>query len=378
MLWPVSIIAVLLFLEGASKFAITRIWVDVKEPYRNYYVSDPVKLILTWMDPFVAHPYFGYEYPDWHKDKAETLAAKTSGDYVVGIFGGSVAGIFADFLLKHPLYLDRLRQSLPEIGERRPLLVNFSAGGYKQPQQFFIASYFMDRIDLMINLDGFNDVASRNFYPLFPMEFPGLSLKLYGQESVWRLVGNTLKWCYKVLNKLPLVIPGLSRSHLYFLFWQVFHQKLASAIGLVEARYYSALVGRSLSDVEGVSIDIEHKVAIWKRYTTMQSRLAAAYHKNTIFFLQPNQYVKGSKPLSAEERQMAFNPSAADAVDEAMRQARNAIPELRKAGVQAYDLTEAFAGREETLYVDACCHFNDRGNEILTDVMISLLSAKPR
>src|SRR5262245_41951154 len=99
-LWPLTIIALLLLLEGASKLIIPKIWVDVKEPYSVYYSKDPDLKMLGWLDDSEVHPYFGYVTPHFHK-QVEALAAKTSDDYVIGIFGGSVAQIFGNFLLNN-------------------------------------------------------------------------------------------------------------------------------------------------------------------------------------------------------------------------------------------------------------------------------------
>jgi hypothetical protein len=104
----------------------------------------------------------------------------------------------------------------------------------------------------------------------------------------------------------------------------------------------------------------------------MESRLARDYQKPAIFLLQPNQYLSGSKPLSQEERASAFNPAIADDYNKAMRLAQEAVPKLRSNGVKIYDLTQAFADVHETLYVDACCHFNCRGNEVLATALLKI------
>ena len=42
---------------------------------------------------------------------------------------------------------------------------------------------------------------------------------------------------------------------------------------------------------------------------------------------------------------------------------------LQEQGVAFRDLSGVFRERTETLYVDICCHFNDRGHEILADAI---------
>ena len=49
-------------------------------------------------------------------------------------------------------------------------------GGAKQPQQFFIAAYFLDNLDLVVNIDGFidgfNDTQGPTSFPFIHWTFP--------------------------------------------------------------------------------------------------------------------------------------------------------------------------------------------------------------
>ena len=96
--------------------------------------------------------------------------------------------------------------------------------------------------------------------------------------------------------------------------------------------------------------------------------------KPSIFFVQPNQYLNGSKPLSPEEKAVAFEPGAASTFGPSMERVRDAVPELRANGVRIFDLTGIFADVKETLYIDDCCHLNQRGNELLAEAMIDILA----
>jgi hypothetical protein len=106
--------------------------------------------------------------------------------------------------------------------------------------------------------------------------------------------------------------------------------------------------------------------------------LAAARGIAYAHFLQPNQYVPGSKPLSGEERRTGFredHPYRAVVV-EGWPHMRAAGAELRAAGVAFHDLTGLFTERRETLYVDDCCHLNPRGNELLGEAIGRALAAQ--
>ena len=89
-------------------------------------------------------------------------------------------------------------------------------------------------------------------------------------------------------------------------------------------------------------------------------------------FLQPNQYLPGSKPLSNQEMAKAYLPDTPRA-----RNVRNVYPLLIRQGrylsnhgVRFFDLTQIFRDNHETLYRDDCCHFNRRGYELLAEAML--------
>ena len=48
---------------------------------------------------------------------------------------------------------------------------------------------------------------------------------------------------------------------------------------------------------------------------------------------------------------------------------------LIEAGVRFSDLSGAFVGRTETLYIDDCCHFNELGNRLIAERVARALLA---
>ena len=91
-----------------------------------------------------------YDYP-YAPNDTETLA--------VGIFGGSVSQWFA---LQGARPLIATLQASPGLRSRSILVLNFANGGYKQPQQLLFLNYLLaigQRLDYVVNIDGFNEVA---------------------------------------------------------------------------------------------------------------------------------------------------------------------------------------------------------------------------
>ena len=138
---------------------------------------------------------------------SEKILSEVGGDdFVIGILGGSVAGGFAEYAIRNPSHFESLRQAMPTFARRNLRIVNLANGGFKQPQQFFVAAYFIDKLDLVINIDGFNDAAPGHLLPVYPLDFPNLSPRLYGrtsQGSVYVSIGRTARWIYKNMNRVP-------------------------------------------------------------------------------------------------------------------------------------------------------------------------------
>ena len=108
---------------------------------------------------------------------------RNNSQYVIAILGGSVADQLAKYIISHPKYFEQLREAIPEIGDRPIRVVNLALGGYKQPQQFIVASYFVESLDLTVNVDGLNEIAAQDLSPLYPTDFPHLTLRLYARDG---------------------------------------------------------------------------------------------------------------------------------------------------------------------------------------------------
>jgi hypothetical protein len=96
--------------------------------------------------------------------------------------------------------------------------------------------------------------------------------------------------------------------------------------------------------------------------------------------LQPNQHVEGSKRFTKEELEIAlgmgspYQQAAADGYPYLIR----AGQQLRDAGVDFHDLTLLFADNTEILYSDTCCHFNQRGYDLLAEALAERILEEPR
>jgi hypothetical protein len=115
---------------------------------------------------------------------------------------------------------------------------------------------------------------------------------------------------------------------------------------------------------------------VWYRCSLLINSLAKDKGFEYYHFLQPDQYLAGSKKLTPEEKRIAYNKKhlyrQPVVVGYPMLIARGKM--LLKHKVNFFDTTMIFANINETVYSDDCCHFNKRGNQIVADYIIQEIS----
>lgn len=324
-------------------------------------------------------------------------------DFVLGVFGGSVALSLA--LQGGDAIVRRLEERRPEL-EGSIYLVNMAKGGYKQPQQLFLFQQMLllgVPFDLVVNLDGFNEVAvsaadaMEGYHPLYPQSTKMAATMALSDGSpsaqeieltaeILRLKRHTTG-LEDDLKESPLGISELARA----LQGRRILQAKAQMVALEQALRETSAETRASIRAElpdpclGQGFDCLPLITgIWKRSSLAMGATARKFGVDYLHILQPNQYVEGSKPLSEEERKLYFNPrrrwSRAVVLGYPVLQEHGKA--LRKRGVNFRDLTPLFAEHQETLYNDACCHLNRRGNQIMgsavADLVADLLDRKER
>ena len=109
----------------------------------------------------------------------------------------------------------------------------------------------------------------------------------------------------------------------------------------------------------------------WAESSFQMNAVADAKGIRYFHFLQPNQYLQGSKPMGAEERRVAIkeNHSYAISVRTGYPELRNRGRELIQRGVNFVDLTNLYASVREPVYADNCCHVNAAGRRIVVEAI---------
>lgn len=116
---------------------------------------------------------------------------------------------------------------------------------------------------------------------------------------------------------------------------------------------------------------------IWQRSALGLDALAKGMGARYLHLLQPNQYVRGSKPMGPKEQEAAMEkmdgwPDKTEKMKDitvGYALLRQRGQQLKAAGVDFVDLSTIFKDVTAPLYVDECCHLNQKGNDHLARAM---------
>ena len=342
---------------------------------------------------YMIHPYLGFVY-DGRDSKAvnaqgligPNLLDSTSPDtFNVVITGGSVAGDF--FVLEW----DALRQAvaaLPAAKGRTVKLFCLAVAGYKQPQSLLAVAYLLSqgaKIDLLINIDGFNevvlpghDLVPAGVSPAYPMFWRDLTDD-FADTKARKLLGRLALWDELRQGWAKGVLP-LSFSRTALVLWRLGDNLLKrgedAALTQMRDREVAPLPSPAGVDPAISPETVRGQAAdIWLRSSLALAKLGHEAGFAYLHVLQPNQYPEGAKPLSSRELAKAVSPDPAfgESVRSGYHELDKRIPALRQAGIAFEDATRLFADTPGDVFRDTCCHFNEAGNALLATRVIERL-----
>ncbi|MBI3307001.1 MAG: hypothetical protein HYZ84_04280 [Candidatus Omnitrophica bacterium] len=346
-------------------------------------------LVPSWMRRDVLHPYIGFvlgpptPQDDLGFQNSISLLQKKSPDkYIVLITGGSVANHLHRYGSKA---LEAELRKISSIKDRKIIFLRAAIGGFKQPQQLMTLNYLLQlgaEFDLVINLDGFNEVAlgkseniPTNVFLLYPrrwftriaqIKLPKLKILMMTAKLLVKTRFDLAK-----ISSLPLI----RSSSVCNLIWAAGDHFLQDMTGKTEKaiRGYRPNYFDLTYEITGPSVKFSNNTAIfdymaqsWARSSLLMAQIASANNIRYFHFLQPNQYFADSKVLTPHERKIAYSDNHLYREGVVM-----GYPLLKEKGEQwlksenFYDLTMLFSKESGDIYVDMCCHYNLRGYEIL-------------
>ena len=334
--------------------------------------------------PLKRHPIYGYiKRPPYHGPQETLPRQRQEGTVVIGLLGGSVAQNVQP-------YLERAlgRWFAENRRPQPPALLNWAAGGAGQPEQTMLAVNTLllgGEVDFIINLDGVNEITNgarhreRGFFPFFPYQWQ-LQVGLTAEEV---LLAGRIGALRREQARLAAVreTSPLRRSALFGLTNRYRQENAAAEIirrnhelAATQSAYNLEKHGpRSWLETEDETLAAAAR--LWYRSSVMLARLVDRAGAEYYHFLQPNQYAPAAKPLSPKERDIAYKPDGATGafLTKGYPLLTRVGRDLPKQGVNYFDLTGIFADHPETLYIDDCCHLNDRGKELLAAAIVRRL-----
>jgi hypothetical protein len=381
------------FVKYKHNYNVTQMYNFVK--YSNYGINDA---FVMWWDQEIIHPYLGfvYDFNDEQQNK-ETYGFPTTGPPLIKrepgklnvvLLGGSVAQSMGKVM----------EEALRRVCRVPPNLANLGFAGYKQPQQLLALAYFLSlgaEYDLIINLDGYNDIVlpftdnySVGVNPFFPRNW-NLRISRQPSKKILAVIGEVRYLRDVKQDDLEALKSSFFRGSAVFgllkvqqfkrLNWDIdrTNHKLLQLQQEEVKKFEESGPFFPYKDIRQLYDDA---AAVWIRSSVLLDQLARENGMEYYHFLQPNQYVQGSKVLSEEEKRSAYlekvkiSQSALIGYPILIEQGKK----LLEKNIKFFDATMVFAKERETVYIDICCHYNDLGKELLGAYMMDKIVQNPR
>lgn len=341
---------------------------------------------------FVPHPYVGYtSYGDQSAENKfgllgpEPLLKRSRDKLIIGITGGSVAAGFSSGLIFNPIEL------MPEfsIPGKKIEVVSLAVPGHKQPQQLMMLTYLLSlggEFDIIINLDGFNEIAlpyasnvPSKVFPGYPRRWKIQIQQISNPKKAALIVEMDALQTHQKKLRSFMRNSSFRESVFALTIWELYDRRLQnniyslnnkltrlSEMAVPEKETTTALGPfepfQSESDLWKFAADI------WFNSSLQMERLCKANGIEYFHFLQPNQYVKDSKKFTAEEKKNAYSEeetpykkSVIHGYPILLEHGKKLVAE----GVKFKDLTNIYKNESVSIYLDKCCHVNAEGNNIL-------------
>ena len=333
------------------------------------------------------HGFFSlYEYPFVKTNKKQLI---------IGVFGGSVANNFAvdEYINQR---LSKKLQSYPEFADREIVILNFGNGGYKQPQQLLILNYFLalgQELDLVINIDGFNEVALSNLNNKAQIELgmpsvqhiqPLASLATNVSPEVMSAIvqiNDNKKQLTAGIDKLQTCQIALCHAVTSLRVKQLVNNYQQAIVK------YDAQVKQSNSDTANSGIvyipkadsvlpdaaAYEKMASMWYESSIGMNQILSSRNIKYFHFIQPNQYYPTKRAFTAKEKEIAINKESPyiEGVKKGYPVLLSKVDDLQKAQVNVFSAVNILDNTKETVYKDACCHYNSVGEEVLANYVSS-------
>jgi hypothetical protein len=328
-----------------------------------------------------------YEYPFIKANKNQ---------FIVGVFGGSVANNFAVDEYVTRRFSNKLK-TYPEFANKEIIVLNLGNGGYKQPQQLLILNYFLalgQEFDLIVNIDGFNEVALSNLNNKAQVEvgmpsvqhlqpLTGLANNNLSPEVMSSIVkiSENKKQLKEAVDKLPTCQLAFCHAVTSLEVRQLVNSYQQAVVK------YDQQVKNSNSDTANSGIVYIPKADSVLKDATAFDKIASVWYESSVtmnqilssrkikyfHLIQPNQYYPTKRVFTSKEKEIAISKDSPyiEGVKKGYPVLLSKVADLQKAGVNVFSGVNILDNTKETVYKDACCHYNSVGEEVLANYVSS-------
>lgn len=371
-------------LDSRTNFTRT---IAVLHPYLGYTVR-PGITPLDWLGSRHETLFGAKGEPAWERIKHLRASAlgtwleypfpykAARGDFIIGLFGGSAANWFV--LQAGPLLKVLLERHAPG---RNVVILNFGIPGGKQPQQLLLMSYLASRgqrLDLVVNIDGFNELAlgGGNIQQATDFTMPSVHML----HPLWRSADNEALTAGNTGAHFLHVLAIRSRDSIQALRADnksAFAELVLRLAMLASDATAQSTLQRLLETPADAKKDIYvlpsatpgrrdvHDLAdYWRDCSVLMEKFSRAINAHYLHVLQPHPHF-GSKQMTKEENdRIQRSHPYSRAVAEGYPLLLDRIDDLRRAGVHVVSAHAIFDDVSETVYADLA-HPNVRGAELL-------------
>ncbi len=322
-----------------------------------------------------------YDYP---------LKKTKKNQFIIGVFGGSVASNYGIFEVQNKI-LPRYLKQLPDLQDKEFIILSFATGGYKQPQQLLILNYFLalgQELDMVVNIDGFNEVALSNLnnknkidlampsiqhiLPLTNLANNSLSLKAMKASVRIQETKTKINEGLESLQRCSFAACDALTS--------VYVQNLVNnyrqdVIAFEKERTQPQKDGDSViyintnKSVLGDSVAFEEMALNWAKSSIFMHKVLSASNVPYFHVLQPNQYYQTKRVFGDAEKRIAFNNDTpyAQSVEIGYPALLSKFPNLEKNKINIFNGVKVFDQTKDAVYVDSCCHYNQAGEVVFSN-----------
>lgn len=401
-------------LSVAFYFLTQNQWFYTRNKTKEPVVEDIQRIGIRLDDSTVErlHPFFGYVMKqDAFSNKKYNLKVNSSGFYtplqypftktsknqfILGIFGGSVANNLAVDEYESTM-LSRKLKSYPEFANKEIIVLNFANGGYKQPQQLLILNYFLavgQEFDMVVNIDGFNEVALSNLNNKSQLDLGMPSVQHV--QALTDLANDNLS--PEAMAAIVKINENKKQLRTTIAQLQTCRLALCNAVISIQVRLllkdyqqeiikYDKQVKESKTDPKNSGTVYIPKsdtvlddtdafskiVSMWYDSSVMMNQILSSRKIPYFHFVQPNQYYPTKRIFPQKEKAFAISKDSPymEGVTKGYPLLLSKIDDLQKAGVNVFSGVNILDNTKEIVYKDACCHYNLLGQEIFANYISS-------